>query len=82
VKVLIELDAEQERRLRDLAAEVRRSEQDLCLEAVERYLEAHGRSGGEAGRDRYGPFRKMIGLVRGGPTDASIAHDVRPGDAP
>jgi predicted transcriptional regulator len=37
MKVLIELDAEQERRLRDLAAEVRRSEQDLCLEAVERY---------------------------------------------
>ena len=32
--------------------------------------------------DRYAAFEKMIGLVKDGPTDSSVVHDLRPGDAP
>ena len=76
--VVIELDEAQDRILRHRAAEEKRTPQDLCREAVARYL-------GEItpeGPDRYESFRRMIGLVPDGPTDASVRHDHRPEDEP
>lgn len=78
----IELDEEQARRLRDLAAEVRRPEQELCREALEQYLREHrepGRGKSLIGRSA---LQAMIGLVKDGPTNLSVEHDHRPGDAP
>jgi hypothetical protein len=79
--VSIELDDDQGRRLRELAAAVQKSEQDLCREALEQYLENQAASGREPSPERYAAFKKMIGLVKDGPTDSSVVHDLRPGDA-
>ncbi len=80
--VSIELDDEQARRLKELAASVRRSEQDLCRDAVQQYLkERVGSGNGEKDKDAgYAALRAMIGLVRNGPTDLSVEHDHRPDD--
>jgi predicted transcriptional regulator len=78
--VSIELDEEQARKLRERAGAARRSVQDLCREAVERYLEGDEVSG-EVQRDAgYAALRAMIGLVKDGPSDLSMEHDLRPGD--
>jgi predicted transcriptional regulator len=80
--VSIELDEEQARKLRDLAAEVRRPEQELCREALEKYLQEHGtQERGESLIDRPA-LQAMIGLVKHGPTDLSVEHDYRRGDVP
>jgi hypothetical protein len=78
----IELDDDQGRRLRELAAAVQKSEQDLCREALDQYLQIQGRWDRERGPERYVAFEKMIGLVKDGPSDSSVVHDPRPGDAP
>jgi hypothetical protein len=80
--VSIELDDDQGRRLRELAAADRKSEQDLCREALEQYLQNRGGPGHRPGPGRYAAFEKMIGLVKDGPTDSSVVHDRRPGDPP
>jgi hypothetical protein len=79
-RVSIELDDDQGRRLRELAAIVRKSEQDLCREALEQYMHNQGRVRGEPGPERYAAFEKMIGLVKDGPNDSSAVHDLRPSD--
>ena len=81
-KVCIELDEEQAQRLRELASVVRKSEQDLCREALESYLQGHERPMRGAGPKGYAALRQMIGLVVDGPTDMSVVHDLRPGDEP
>jgi predicted DNA-binding protein len=78
--VSIELDEDQSRRLRELSATVRRPEQELCREAVQRYLESQERSAGKDANAGYDALRAMIGLVKQGPSDLSVAHDLRPGD--
>jgi hypothetical protein len=79
-RVMIELDAAQEQRLQEIAAAEQRSEEDLCREAVEQFLSSHAHLDAEPSTDPYEPFRKMIGLVKEGPTDASEHHDLRPGE--
>jgi hypothetical protein len=79
-RIVIELDTSQQRRLQAIASAERKSEADLCLEAVERFLQARERAVADTDSDAYEPLRKMIGLVKEGPTDASVHHDVRPGD--
>lgn len=32
--------------------------------------------------DRFGPLRRLIGLIADGPSDASVHHDHRPVDEP
>ena len=81
-KVYIELDEEQAQRLRELASVVRKSEQDLCREALESYLQGHLQSTREAGPKGHAALRRMIGLVADGPTDTSVTHGARPGDEP
>ena len=75
-RIVVELDEAQDRLLQRRAAEERRTPQDLCREALLRYLVG----GSSEESDRYEPFRRMIGLVADGPTDASIRHDLRPED--
>jgi len=74
--VTIEIDEETERLLRDVAEIERRTAQEVCVEALNQFLQSRG------GRDpdRYSAFREMIGLVKDGPTDSSVVHDIRPGD--
>ena len=76
--VSIELDKAQARRLRELATAARRSEQELCREAVEHYLQGRGQP--EAGSRPVGQaaLREMIGLVVDDLADASTMHDTRP----
>jgi hypothetical protein len=76
------LDEGQERKLNALAATVRRPTQDLCREALEEYLLRHERRADGTGVEGHDALRKMIRLVRGGPTDASLRHDHRPDDEP
>jgi hypothetical protein len=75
--VTIELDDETARLLWDLAAAENRSTQDVCLEALDRFLKSQGRIAQTPVADRHASLRKMIGLVKEGPTDASIVHDKR-----
>ncbi len=77
-RVVIELDEAEDRILRHRAAEEKRTPQELCREAVARYL---GDLAPEI-RDRYEPFRRMVGLVVDGPTDASVRHEHQPEDEP
>jgi hypothetical protein len=75
--VTIELDDETARLLRDLAAAESRSTQEVCLEALDRFLHSQGRTPRAPVADRHSALRKMIGLVKEGPSDASIVHDQR-----
>jgi hypothetical protein len=79
-RVMIELDEAQEQRLQEIAAAEQRSEEDLCREAVEQFLKSHIHLDAEPSADPYEPLMKMIGLVEEGPTDASVHHDLRPGE--
>lgn len=80
-RVLIELDEHQTRDLQELANAERRSTEDLCREAIANFLRNRIDSTSTHGpADRYSAFRKMIGLVKAGPTDASGRHDRRPED--
>jgi Ribbon-helix-helix protein, copG family len=80
--VSIELNDEQARRLRELAAAAQRSEQDLCREALQQYLEGHLGSDGVTAPFGYAALRAMIGLVKDGPTSLSVEHDFKPGEEP
>lgn len=80
-QLTIELDEKQERLLEEIAATEQRSAEELCLEALDRFLQTRRSPLREAGQDPYEPLLKMIGLAgKGGPTDSSIYHDIRPGD--
>jgi hypothetical protein len=81
-RLYIELDEHQAQRLRELASVVRKSKQDLCREALESFLQGHERPTRGASPKGYAALRKMIGLVKDGPTDMSVVHDIRPGDEP
>ena len=78
--VSIELDEEQVRKLRELAEEVRRPEQELCREALEQYLREHQRPELREGLTGRSALLAMIGLVKAGPTNLSIDHDYHRGD--
>jgi plasmid stability protein len=80
--VSIELDEGQARRLKELAAAARRSEQDLAREALQQYLQSHERRDKETGSIGFAALRAMIGLVKDGPSGLSLEHDLRPGDTP
>jgi hypothetical protein len=79
-EVIIELDAEQEKLLQEIAQKEHRSAQDLCREAVADFLQARGRLNRNPPANSYEALEKMIGLAKNGPTDASIYHDLRPDD--
>ena len=79
--VTIELDREMEEVLEEIAASEQKSAQDLCREAVEQFLRERGPLTRGPESDRYSALRRMIDLVKDGPTDASIHHDLRPGEA-
>jgi hypothetical protein len=81
-EVIIELDAEQEKLLQEIAEKEHRSAQDLCQEALTHFLQARGRLNRNPPVNGYQALEKMIGLAKDGPTDASIRHDLRPDDDP
>ena len=72
-KLQIELDAEQERQLREIATIENRSEQDLCEEAIESFLRSHAVKT-EAPSIGDNPLLKLIAMVKEGPADSSIYH--------
>lgn len=79
-KLTIELDGDQERRLEAIAAARQMTEQALVLEALEQLLRSHEEDDEPRPGDPYQPLLEMIGLAKGGPTDASVYHDYRPGE--
>jgi hypothetical protein len=81
-RLTIELDGEQKRRLQEIAAARQMTEQALFLEALDRLLRSYEERRVEPAdaEDPYAPLLEMIGLVKGGPTDASVYHDLRPGE--
>lgn len=79
-RVTIELDSEQERRLQEIAVARQMTEQALFLEALERLLRSYEEHAEPLPADPYNPLLRMIGLARGGPTDSSVYHDLRPGE--
>jgi hypothetical protein len=81
-RVTIELDREFEDALQGVAASEHKSAQDLCREVVEGFLRQHIAQARGSETDRYSAMRKMIGMVKEGPTDASIHHDWRAGEKP
>ena len=78
--ILVELEREEEQRLRDLAEREKRPAEDLCRDLVRAYLESRAPAPTNASRDPYTSLRAMIGLAGGGPTDSSVCHDIRPGE--
>jgi hypothetical protein len=82
ISVTIELDQDLEEVLEKIAACEQKSAQDLCREAVVQFLRERVSPDRLPHRDRYAAFRKMIGLVKKGPTDASVHHDFRTGETP
>ena len=78
----IEIDDDLETRLRAVAAADRVSAEDVFREALDRFLRARGLPGRGTASDRREALLGMIGLVKGGPTDASVHHGPRPGDGP
>jgi hypothetical protein len=80
--VSIELNDEQARKLRELAVQARMSEQDICRDALEKFLQDHPPPTG--GRRPVGraALEAMIGLVKDGPADLSIRHDRRQDEPP
>ena len=81
-RVVVELDEGQAQRLREHAVDAGISEQELCREALESYLQGREPLEREPRPAGHEALRRMIGLVVQGPTDASVAHDVNPADAP
>ena len=77
--VTIELDREFEEALKGVAASEHKSAQDLCREVVEGFLRQRLVQTRISDRDRYSAMRKLIGMVKDGPIDASIHHDYGPG---
>ncbi len=81
-RVTIELDREFEEALKGVVASEHKSAQDLCREVVEGFLRQRLAQARSPETDRYSAMRKMIGMVKEGPTDASIHHDWRAGEKP
>lgn len=79
-RIVIELDADQQERLQRIAEAERRSPQELGREAVEQFLRSRAIPSSGPSSDPYAALRAMVGLVKGGPTEASIHHDRRPGE--
>ena len=80
--VTIELDDATERLIRSIADDEQRSTQEICLEALDQLVQSRKRMNREGRRDPHPALLAMIGLVKQGPTDASVTHDIRPGDEP
>ena len=74
-RVTIELNREFEEALEGVAASEHKSVQDLCREVVEGFLRQRLAQARGPETDRYSAMRKMIGMVKEGPKDASIQHD-------
>jgi len=81
-RVTIELEREFEEALKGVAASEHKSAQDLCREVVEGFLRQRLAQAQRHETDRYSAMRKMIGMVKEGPMDASIHHDWRAGEKP
>ena len=81
-RVTIELNREFEEALEGVAASEHKSAQDLCREVVEGFLRQRLAQARSPEMDRYSVMRKMIGMVKEGPKDASIQHDRRFGEKP
>jgi len=81
-RVTIELDRELEEALEGVAASEHKSAQQICREVVEGFLRRRLAQARGPETDRYSSIRKMIGMVKEGPADASIHHDWRAGDKP
>ena len=68
--------------LEGVAASEHKSAQELCREVVEGFLRQRLAQARSPETDRYSAIRKMIGMVKEGPTDASIHHDCALGEKP
>ncbi len=80
--VTIELNGKTERALKGVAASEHKSAQDLCREMMEGLLRQRLVQGRNPETDRYSAMRKLIGMVKEAPRDASILHDWRAGERP
>ena len=69
--ITIEIDDETVRLLSDLASSEQRSSQDVYREALTLFLRSRKPAAPGSIADRHAAFRKMIGLVKGSPTDSS-----------
>lgn len=81
-RLVLELPPEQRERLQAVANAQQRSEEEICIEALDQFLQ--NAEPVEPGRDSEARelLLGLIGLVKDGPTDASIYHDIRPEDPP
>jgi hypothetical protein len=79
-KLVLELPPEQRERLHALAAAQRRSEEEICLEALDRFLATQLGADRDSTDDGDEALLEIIGLVKDGPEDASVYHDIRPGE--
>ena len=74
--ILVELESDEEQRLRDLAERENRPAEDLCRDAVLVYLKERDL----AHPDPFVHLRGIIGIAHGPFDDGSIHHDLRPGE--
>ncbi len=79
-RLVIELDEGRGRKLQDLAVRSRRTEADLCREAIDRLLLEREATATTA--EGLEALRRLIGLVPDGPTHSAQQHDWTPGDEP
>lgn len=79
-QVMIRINEEWEHRLKEKAAAEHRTEEEIVLEAIRRYLHPAESDPGKTAIQPYEPLRRMIGLIKDGPTEASVRHDWREGD--
>ncbi len=73
-EVIIELDEEQEKRLDELAAEERRTKQQLAKAAVDEYLRQHPRQRAADPEAGWEALMSIVGIADG-PPDSSVNHD-------
>jgi hypothetical protein len=79
-KLILDIPPHQKKRLREIAAREKRSEEDVSLEALELYLRTYEKPIAATKPDPYHPLRQMVGLADEGPADLSIRHDLREGE--
>ena len=75
VELTVELEDEQEKRLEELAAEERRTKQQLARQVIEGYLKAHPENREVSEEEGCEAFARIAGIASGGPPDASVNHD-------
>lgn len=79
--IVIHLGYQLEKQLQEVASTEGVSVEQLCTRAVTDLLRRHADSvPGASDEDPYAPLQRMVGLVREGPADASVRHDLRDED--